>query len=87
MNEDPIVVEILLTLNDEAMHNARVVQRLATEPGRDGTRHLHRLDVIRALHDKMRKSASVAGVAEIGVSSDDDLTQSIVREIVSKAIH
>ncbi len=86
MEEDPIVVEVLLTLKDESMHNARLVHRLSTEPGRDGARHLRRFDVIRALQGNMRKMASAAGVTEIDVSSNEDLTQIIVREIVNKAI-
>ncbi len=86
MDENPIVVELLLALGDEDTHNARLSHRLVSEPGRDGTRHLQRFDVIRGLQQSMQKLARNANVPEYDVGSDEDLTQKIVRAIVAKAL-
>jgi len=86
MDEKPIVVELLLALEDKGIHNARLNDRLVTEPGRDGRRHLERFEVIRGLQDNMRGLAQAANISEYDVGSDQDLTQNIVREIVTKAL-
>ena len=86
MDEKPIVIELMLTLTDEDTHNARLNHRLIAEPGRDGTRHLQKFDVIRGLQQSMQDLARVAGVKEYDVGSDEDLTQTIVKAIVAKAL-
>lgn len=84
--EDPIVVEILLVLSDRELHNQRLFQRQLTETGRDGSRHLARFEVIRSLQETMRTLAARAGIPEFDIGSDEDLTQHIVKEIVSQAL-
>ena len=86
MDEKPIIVELMLTLKDEDTHNARLNHRLVNEPGRDGSRHLRKFDVIRGLQENMRELAQGAGVQEYDVGSDEDLTQTIVKAIVAKAL-
>jgi 2-phosphoglycerate kinase len=86
MGEQPIVVEILLALGDRELHNSRLSHRLVTEPGRDGTRHIKRFDVIRNLQDTMQNLSRKAGIREFDVGSDEDLTQKIVKEIVEQAL-
>jgi len=86
MDERPIVVELLLALRDEDIHNARLTHRMRSEPGRDGSRHLQRFHVIRDLQKSMQSLASAACIPELDVGSDEDLTQRIVREIVAKAL-
>lgn len=86
MDENPIVVELLLALQNEDIHNARLNHRLVTEPGRDGTRHLRKFEVIRGLQLSMQKLARSADIPEYDVGSDEDLTQKIVRAIVAKAL-
>lgn len=86
MEEKPIVVELMLALDDENLHNARLSHRLVSEPSRDGTRHLQNFDVIRGLQRSMRDLAQTAGVPEYDVGSDEDLTQKIVKAIVAKAL-
>ncbi|MGD9828231.1 MAG: ATP cone domain-containing protein [Hyphomicrobiaceae bacterium] len=86
MDENPIVVEVLLTLKDERLHTARLNHRLAKEPGRDGRRNLMHFEIIRSLQENMRGLAEAAAIPEFDVGSDQDLTQKIVREIVTKAL-
>jgi 2-phosphoglycerate kinase len=86
MDERPIIVELLLALQDERVHSARLNDRLVTEPSRDGRRHLERFEVIRGLQENMRGLAQSAGIPEYDVGRDQDLTQKIVREIVNKAL-
>ncbi len=86
MDEKPIVVELMLTLSDEETHNARLNHRLINEPGRDGARHLQKFEVIRGLQQSMRELAQGAGIQEYDVGSDEDLTQTIVKAIVTKAL-
>ncbi len=86
MDEKPIVVELMLTLTDEDAHNARLNHRLVSEPGRDGARHLQKFEVIRGLQESMQDLSRAAGVQEYDVGSDEDLTQTIVKAIVAKAL-
>lgn len=86
MPERPIVVEILLVLSDPALHNQRLSHRQVTEPGRDGSRHIERFDVIRSLQETMRTLAAREGTREFDIGSDEDLTQHIVKEIVDQAL-
>jgi 2-phosphoglycerate kinase len=86
MDERPIIVELLLALQDERVHRARLNDRLVMEPSRDGRRHLERFEVIRGLQENVRGLAQSAGIPEYDVGSDQDLTQKIVREIVNKAL-
>lgn len=86
MDENPIVVELLLALQNEDIHNARLNHRLVNEPGRDGTRHLQKFEVIRGLQLSMQRLARNADIPEYDVGSDEDLTQKIVRAIVAKAL-
>ena len=86
MAEKPIVAELMLALDDEDIHNARLNHRLLSEPSRDGSRHLKKFDVIRGLQRNMQELAQTAGVPEYDVGSDEDLTQKIVKAIVAKAL-
>ncbi|MBT8442774.1 MAG: hypothetical protein KJO76_10345 [Gammaproteobacteria bacterium] len=86
MDENPIVVEFLLSLGDPELHNNRLVHRQVSEPGRNGARHLASFEVIRELQQTMQEAARKAGIPEFDVGSDEDLTQRIVREIVRQAL-
>lgn len=83
--ENPIVVEVLLVLNDRDLHSRRLLHRQVTEPRRDGSRHIARFEVIRSLQDTMRGLATRAGIPEFDIGTDKDLTQLIVKEIVDRA--
>ncbi len=86
MDENPIIVEVLLALDDPQTHGNRLARRLTSEPGRDGTRHLKKFEVIRSLQETLQALSQKAGIREFDVGSDEDLTQEIVREIVDQAL-
>ncbi len=81
-----IVVERLLTLNDEAIHAGHLQKRMRALPGRGGSRHLAHFEKIRAVQDELRRVAREAGVPEHDIGHPEDLTQSIVDEVTSHAL-
>ena len=80
----PLVIEVLLTLDDEEAHRAHFAHRLRHEPARDGRRHLAHFPVIRRLQEELRRIAREAQVDEYDVSQPRDLTQRIVDQVVSQ---
>lgn len=84
-SENPLVVEILLTLNDQALHESHLTCRLDGEPARDGNRHLKNFSEIRELQDSLKQAAFDANVSEYDVADPEDLTMRIVNEIVTRA--
>ncbi len=78
----PIVVEVLLVLDDEQLHRAFLTHRLNGEPARGGQRHLDHFATIRQLQTTLREIAQSAGIIEHDVSRPGHLTQRIVDEIV-----
>jgi 2-phosphoglycerate kinase len=78
---DAIVVELLLTVEEENSHRAQLSHRAGREPGRDGRRHLEKLDVIRRIQRELRRLAGESGVAEHDIAHPEDLTQRIVDQV------
>jgi len=81
---EPIVQEMLLCLDDEAQHRARLEHRRLDEPGRGGDRHLRHLDSIRSIHEELRRLARDNDVPEHDVSHPEDITQRLVELTVGK---
>jgi len=81
----PIVVEALLTLEDQDTHRAHLVNRSRSEPGRRGDRHLRNFDNIRVIQQSLREFAEEASVPQFDVAVSYDLTQHIVDAIVARA--
>ncbi len=81
---DAIVVEVLLTIDQEDTHREQLTTRLSREPDRDGQRHLKHLPVIRLLQEELRKRAHKAGVAEHDIRHPEDLTQRVVDLIIAQ---
>ncbi len=79
--EKAIVVERLLTLDDEGVHAARLDKRRRDQPGRKGARHLRHLPDIRDLQARLRDVAGQRGVPEHDILHPEDLTQSVVDEV------
>lgn len=79
----PIVVELLLTLDDEDLHHAHLAHRRHGEPARAGQRHLDRFGEIRQLQATLRELARAAGVREFDVASPQGLTQLIVDRVLA----
>ena len=82
LEEKPVVVELLLFLEEESLHQGRLAHRASSEPGRDGTRHLLHFKVIRRLQQELRRQAQRAGVPEFEISHPEGLTQQVVENIV-----
>ncbi len=78
----PVVVELLLTLGNVDRHRVHLMRRRRREPGRNGDRHLTHLQVIRTLQDHLRSLARESGVAEYDIEHPEDLTQTIVDQVV-----
>ncbi len=81
---DAIVVEVLLTIDQEDTHREQLTSRLHQEPGRNGQRHLEHLPVIRLLQEELRKRARKTGVAEHDIGHPEDLTQRVVDQIITQ---
>lgn len=79
-----IVVELLLTLPDEALHRGQLLRRARTEPGRDGRRHLEHFAVIRTLQEELRRMAAHSSVPEYDIGHPETLTQRIVDRVVEE---
>lgn len=82
----PVVVEVLITLLDENQHKSRLLHRRASEPLRNGSRHLDNFNAIRILQTELRKMAHVAGIPEYDVSESTDLTQRIVKQVIESTV-
>ena len=78
----PIVIELLLILDDESLHESHLNQRSVHEPTRKGQRHLRHLSTIRTLQTMLRSLASEAKVAEFNAAAPQTLTQFIVDQVV-----
>jgi 2-phosphoglycerate kinase len=81
---DATVLEVFLHLDDEENHRSRLRRRAEHEPGRRGDRSLRGFSTIRRLQEALRRMARSAGVIEHDVSHPEDLTQTIVDQIVGR---
>lgn len=79
----PIVIELLVTQQDERVHRAQLARRAHHEPARCGHRHLAHFAVIRSLQEELRRVAQMAGITEYDVADARDLTQYIVDRVVA----
>jgi 2-phosphoglycerate kinase len=82
---NPIVIERLITIEHGAQHGQNLTARSATEPLRDGARHLDRFDIIRSIHDHLTSCAVSAEVRTVDAYAAHELTQEIVDEIAALA--
>jgi 2-phosphoglycerate kinase len=80
-----IVVPILLTVRDTAVHHAHFMHRLETHHGREPGRYLERLDTIRAIDQKLRSEAERHGVAIVDATFIDEALQHIVGLVLERA--
>ena len=81
----PIVVEVLLTLNDKERHRSQLTYRMYGEPARGGDRHLQHFEAIRELQAQLQNAAKINEVKAFDVESRFDLTQWIIDDIVHLA--
>lgn len=81
-----IVVERLLTLSDEHIHEGHLRRRLRDVPERNGEGHLAHFAEVRAMQEELRSIAWQEGVREQDIAHPEDLTQNIVDEVTSHAV-
>ena len=79
-----IVIELLLTLDDEVTHRGHLMRRRHSEPARDGTRHLEKFRAIREMQAQLRGFAGRNGVIEFDIARPGGLTQMIVDRLVER---
>ena len=86
MKENPVIVEVLISIKDENQHKSQLIHRRASEPGREGNRHLANFDTIRFLQRELQSLAIAANVPDLDLSNSADLTQQIVKRIIERTL-
>lgn len=84
-NTSAIVVPILLTVRDTAVHHAHFMHRLETHHGREPARYLERLGTIRAIDERLRAEARSHEVAIVDATFIDEALQQIVGLVLERA--
>jgi len=77
----PVAVELMLTLDDVALHRAQLTARSSQEPGRGGQRSLDQFAAIRRLHDLLATKARAAGVETIDLREPRRLTERLLDRV------
>jgi 2-phosphoglycerate kinase len=80
-----IVVPILLTVRDTAVHHAHFMHRLETHHGREPKRYLERLETIRAIDQRLQDDARAHDVATVDATFIDDALQQIIGIVLARA--
>jgi 2-phosphoglycerate kinase len=78
-----LVLEVLLTLDDESLHRAYMLRRTRSDAARPGARHLENFAAIRDLQEVLRGLARDAGVMWHDLANPDGLTEWIVDHVVA----
>ncbi len=80
-----VVVELLLTLDDERLHRTRLLRRVRSDPAMPGVRHLQHFGAVRALQDKLLELARANGVVAHEVATEKLLVEWIVDHTLAGA--
>lgn len=81
----PVVVELMLILEDAAAHRAQLAARRSGEPGRDGQRSLDQFGTIRVLQDLLASRARSAKVESLDLSAPRGLTERLLELMHARA--
>lgn len=81
----PVVVELVLLLENEAAHRAQLAARRVQEPGRAGQRSLDHFGTIRVLQDLLASRARSAGVEALDLGAPRRLTERLLELLHSRA--
>lgn len=81
----PVVVELMLILEDAAAHRAQLAARRAGEPERGGQRSLDQFGTIRALHDLLATRARSAGVEALDLGAPRRVTERLLELLHARA--
>ncbi|MCR9245613.1 MAG: hypothetical protein NXI31_11320 [bacterium] len=80
-----VVVELLLTLDDERLHRARMLRRARSAAARPGARHLDHFPAIRELQCALVEQARSVRVPSYDVAGFEGLVEGIVDRYVAEA--
>ncbi len=80
----PIVVERLIVETDAAAHRAKLERRAASQPLRQGNRHLADIQAIREIQGHLLARAASSSVPTIGTGDMASATHEIVDEIANR---
>lgn len=81
----PVIVELLLLLEDAVAHRAQLAARRAGEPERGGQRSLDQFQTIRTLHDLLAARARSAGVEALDLGAPRRLTERLLELVHVRA--
>jgi 2-phosphoglycerate kinase len=81
----PVLVELMLTLEDATAHRAQLTARRSGEPERGGQRSLDQFGTIRALHDLLASRARSAGVEALDLGAPRRLTERLLEMVHARA--
>lgn len=80
---DALVVEMLLVLDDERLHRARMLRRLRSDPTTPAARHLQSFHAVRALQARLDELARQNGVVRHDLAGDAGLAEWVVDHVVA----
>ncbi len=81
----PVIVELMLLLEDAVAHRAQLAARRAGEPERGGQRSLDQFQTIRTLHDLLAARARSAGVEALDLGEPRQLTERLLELVHARA--
>ena len=81
----PVIVELMLLLEDAVAHRAQLAARRAGEPERGGQRSLDQFQTIRTLHDLLAARARSAGVEALDLGEPRRLTERLLELVHARA--
>lgn len=80
---DAVVVELLLTLDDEQLHRNKMLRRIRSEASMPGIRHVRNFAAVRKLQRHLVDLAKSGGVVCHDLSNSHGLTEWVVDHVVA----
>ncbi|GIU92450.1 MAG: hypothetical protein KatS3mg011_1356 [Acidimicrobiia bacterium] len=84
VSSEAVIIEVLLVVQDPAVHRAHFLNRLENEHGRSPGRYLRRFSEIRRVQDHLIELARRTGTPIVDVGNLDSAIQSVVDLVVSQ---
>ncbi|MFN3241915.1 MAG: hypothetical protein ACE37K_10420 [Planctomycetota bacterium] len=81
---DALVLELLLTLQDESLHRGLMMRRMRSDPAGSGAGHVIRFDAVRSLQAELIDMARAAGVTWQDLVGPERVIEWIVDHVVAE---
>lgn len=81
-----VVTQVLLHIEDPAVHRSHFLHRLDNEHGRNPERYLRRFEAIRRIQEHLVELAELHRVATVEAESLDDAIQAVIDLVVAEVI-